>query len=219
MSIHVLKRKQDAKTKLTKQNQYASARNQPFSLNMTNRGSIRSAPVMGEINKARLGRCCPPNGAIRKPAPSQSYFNYNRRSTGGLGGLAARVVHLRSTPLHGSLNQMVTHKRSPEFSQTQHIKDKKMKEVRCDHKAYLCDKNATPPFSLKNPNIAKPTGTSFLGSYVEPECRNNCGKGRAQITKNLGFMSSSDYLNKKMSFRKMSGNYEEPLMKGSSSRC
>ena len=219
MSIHVLKRKLDAKTKLTKQNQYASARNEPFSLNMTNRGTIRSAPVMGEINKARVGRCCPPNGAVRKSVQSQSYFNYNRRSTGGLGGLAARVVHLRSAPTNGSFNQMVTHKRSPEFSQTQHIKDKKMKEVRCDHKAYLCDKNATPPFSLKNPNIAKPANTSFLGSYVEPECRNNCGKGRAHITKNLGFMSSSDYLNKKMSYRKMSGNYEEPLMKGSSSRC
>ena len=49
MSIHVLKRKQDAKTKLTKQNQYASARNQPFSLNMTNRGSVRSVPVMGGL--------------------------------------------------------------------------------------------------------------------------------------------------------------------------
>ena len=107
---------------------------------------------------------------------------------------------------------MVTYKRSPEFSQSQYIKDKKIKEVRCDHKAYLCDKNASPPFSTKNPNIAKPTGTSFLGSYVSPQCRNNCGKGRAYITKNLGFMSSSDYLNKKKSFRKMTGNYEEPLM-------
>ena len=111
------------------------------------------------------------------------------------------------------------HIKEPRHFHTQHIKDKKMKEVRCDHKAYLCDPNATPPFSLKNPNITKPAGTSFLGSYVEPECRNNCEKGRAQITKNLGFMSSSDYLNKKKSFRKMSGNYEEPLMKGSSSRC
>ena len=216
MSIHVLKRKQDAKTKLTKQNQYASARNQPFSLNMTNRGSVRSVPVMGEINKPRLGGCCPPNGAVRKAVQSQSYFNYNRRSTGGLGGLAARVVTLKnpSDPLSPDL--MLTYKRSPDFSQMMHIKDKKIKEIRCDHKAYLCDPNATPPFSSKNPNITKPTGTSFLGSYVEPECRNNCGKGKAQITKNLGFMSSSDYLNKKMSYRKMSGNYEEPLMNNAS---
>ena len=114
---------------------------------------------------------------------------------------------------------MITHKRSPEFSQSQHVKDKKMKEIRCDHKAYLCDPNATPPFSTKNPNITNPSGSSCLPSYIAPECRNDCGKGRAHITKNLGFMSSGDYLRKKMSFRKMSGNYEDPLMKGSSSRC
>lgn len=219
MSIHVLKRKQDAKTKLTKQNQYASARNEPFALNMTNRGKVRSVSVKKLNNKIKMGRCCPPIGAVRKPSRSQSYFNYNRRSTGGLGGLAARVVDVKTTPTTGSANQMLVYKRTPRFSQSLYIKDKKIKEIRCDNKSYLCDKNADPPFSKKNSTITKPTGSSFLGSYVNPECRNNCEKGRAQITKNLGFISSSEYLNKKMSFRKMNGNYESPLMNGSSSRC
>ena len=68
----------------------------------------------------------------------------------------------------------------------------------------------------KNPSITNPSGSSFLPSYIAPECKNDCGKGRAHITKNLGFMSSGDYLRKKMSFRKMSGNYEEPLMNNAS---
>ena len=216
MSLHVLKRKAAAKSKLNIQNQYASARGQPFALNMTNRGGIRSAPVMGQVN---MIRCCPPNDSVRKPVQSQSYFNYHRRSLGGLGRLASRVVNPGTTPLVNPKDIMITHKRSPEFSQSQHVKDKKMKEIRCDHKAYLCDPNATPPFSTKNPNITNPSGSSCLPSYIAPECKNDCGKGRAHITKNLGFMSSGDYLRKKMSFRKMSGNYEEPLMKGSSSRC
>ena len=228
MSIHVLKRKANARAKLNIQNQYASNRGEPFSLNMTGRGTVRSAPVMGEVSK---NSCCPPDNFVRKSAKPQSYFNYHRRSLGGLGGLlsgngttcvgglASRVVHLRNTPVNGSLNQMVTYKRSPEFSQSQHINDKKIKEIRCDHKAYFCDPNATPPFSTKNPNLTNPPGSSCLPSYIAPECKNNCGKGRAHITKNLGFMSSGDYLHKKMSFRKMSGNYEEPLMRGSSSRC
>ena len=221
MSIHVLKRKAAARSKLNIQNQYASARGEPFALNMTNRGGIRSMPVMGQVG---MNRCCPPINSIRKPVQSQSYFNYHRRSLGGLGstpasvrsvgGLASRVVSVSSPR-----DLMVTHKRSPEFSQSQYVKDKKMKEIRCDHKAYLCDPNATPRFSTKNPSITNPFGSSCLPSYIAPECRNNCGKGRAHITKNLKFMSSGDYLRKKMSFRKMSGNYEEPLMNGSSSRC
>lgn len=58
--------------------------------------------------------------------------------------------------------------------------------------------------------------SSFLPSYIAPECKNDCGKGRVHITKNLGFMSSSEYLKKKLSYRKMSGNYEEPLMNNAS---
>ena len=213
MSIHVLKRKAAAKAKLTIQNQYASARNEPFAINMTNRGSVRSTPVMGQVD---MNLCCPPTTAIRKSAQPQSYFNYHRRSVGGLGRLASRVVSLRSAPVNGSLNQMVTHKRASDNGQSQYVKDKKIKELRCDNKAYQCDPEAATPYSTPNPNITKPAGTSSLPSYIAPECKNDCGKGRAHITKNLGFMSSSEYLKKKLSYRKMSGNYEEPLMNNAS---
>lgn len=213
MSIHVLKRKAAAKAKLTIQNQYASARNEPFAINMTNRGSVRNAPVLGQVD---MNRCCPPMNDVRNPAKSQSYFNYHRRSVGGLGRLASRVVNLRSVPVNGSLNQMVTHKRAPDHGQSQYVKDKKIKELRCDNKAYQCDPDAATPYSTPNPNITKPVGTSSLPSYIAPECKNDCGKGRAHITKNLGFMSSSEYLKKKLSYRKMSGNYEEPLMNNAS---
>ena len=211
MSIHVLRRKMNEKTKLTKQNQYASSRGEPFALNVTNRGSIRSnlGFSLKKDGTVITTGCCGGN-PVRKPAKSQSYFNYHRRSLGGLGNLAARVVDVRSTAVNGSTDQMVTHKRAPEVGQSQYIKDKKIKELRCDNKSYQCDPLAS--YSTSNPNITKPSGSSFLPSYIAPDCNNNCGKGRVHITKNLGFMSSSEYLKKKLSYRKMSGNYEASLM-------
>lgn len=214
MSIHVLKRKMNEKTKLTKQNQYAGK----WALNVTNRGSIRSnlGSSLKKDGTVIMTGCCGGN-QVRKPAISQSYFNYHRRSLGGLGNLAARVVSVRSEPVNGSTHQMVTYKRAPEAGQSQYVKDKKIKELRCDNKAYQCDPLAEPPYSEPNPNITKPYGSSFLPSYIAPECKNNCGKGRSHITKNLGFMSSSEHLRKKLSYRKMmSGNYEEKLMNNTS---
>ena len=216
MSIHVLKRKMNEKTKLTKQNQYASSRGEPFALNVTNRGSIRSnlGSSLKKDGTVIMTGCCGGN-RVRKPAISQSYFNYHRRSLGGLGNLASRVVTVRSPAVNGSTHQMVTYKRAPEVGQSQYVKDKKIKELRCDNKAYQCDPLTS--FSTPNPNITNPSGrSSFLPSYIAPTCKNNCGKGRSHITKNLGFMSSSEHLRKKLSYRKMSGNYEEKLMNNAS---
>jgi len=130
MSIHVLKRKMNEKTKLTKQNQYASSRGEPFALNVTNRGSIRSnlGSSFKKDGTVIMTGCCGGN-RVRKPAISQSYFNYHRRSLGGLGNLAARVVTVRSPAVNGSTHQMVTYKRAPEVGQSQYVKDKKIKAL------------------------------------------------------------------------------------------
>jgi hypothetical protein len=295
MSIHVLKRKADARKKLTMQNQYAGK----WALNMTNRGVVRSNPVMGKVDK---NRCCPGVNSTREPSISQSYHNYHRRSLGGLGRLASRVS-IRKTDGSTTTDHMVTHKRAPEVGQSHYIEDKKHKVNQCYHYEVQCDppkkaiavsvladdgtttegvSNGTykvdsitvtnqglgyssapdiiidaPPsggtqatatatinsdgqvsaitmddkgsgytsvpnvtIKTKFPNVYKksrPAGSNFLPSYLEPDCHNNCGKGRAHITKNLGFMSSSEYLHKKLSNRKMeNGNYESPLMNSAS---
>ena len=215
MSIHVLKRKMNEKTKLTKQNQYASSRGEPFALNVTNRGSIRSnlgSSLKKDVTVIMTG-CCGGN-QVRKPAISQSYFNYHRRSLGGLGKLAARVVTVRSptvngssTAVNGSTHQMVTYKRAPEVGQSQYVKDKKSKIVQCYHNEVQCDPNTKKD---------KPYGSSFLQSYLVPPCHNNCGKGNMTTTKNLGFMSSSEHLQKKLSYRKKKDGPEEKLMNNGS---
>ena len=217
MSIHVLRRKMNEKTKLTMQNQYASSRGEPFALNVTNRGSIRSnlGSSLKKDGTVIMTGCCGGN-QVRKPAISQSYFNYHRRSLGGLGNLAARVVSVRSAPVNGTTDQMLTYKRAPEVGQSQYVKDKKIKELRCDNKAYQCDPLATIPFSTPNPNITNPSGSSCLPSYIAPEGKNTCGKGRSHITKNLGFMSSSEHLQKKLSYRKKKEGPEEKLMNNGS---
>ena len=196
MSLHVLKRKANEKTKLIKQNQYASARNMPFSLNMTNRGVVRSVPVKGQVG---MSGCCPPSNSVRKPSRSQSYFNFHRRSTSGQGSLASRVVHPKAPGKYNSTNQMMTYKRTPEFSQSDFVKNKKSEALRCDFKGDRCD--------TKN----KPTGSSCLPKYVEPNCYNNCGK-QSKYTKDLRYISSSDHIQKKLANRKFTGKYEETLM-------
>jgi len=221
MSLAVLRRKANEKTKLNMQNRYAGQRGQPFALNMVGRGKVRSNPVMGMVNN---NRCCPPTGFAnvsddKKVSRQTSYYNYNKRSLKGLGRLASRVVTISDPSVVNSPDQMVTHKREPKVASSQHIKDIKLKEIRCDNRVVHCDPNAVPPFSQPNPNLIPPSGSSFLPSYLPATCNNNCGKGKATITKDLRFMSSSDYLKKKLSYRKMTGNYEEPLMNNSSSRC
>ena len=205
MSIHVLRRKMNEKTKLTKQNQYASSRGEPFALNVTNRGSIRSnlGSSLKKDGTVIMTGCCGGN-QVRKPAISQSYFNYHRRSLGGLGNLAARVVSVRSPAVNGSTHQMVTYKRAPEVGQSQYVKDKKSKIVQCYHNEVQCDPKT------------KPYGSSFLQSYRTPTCHDNCGKGNITTTKNLGFMSSSEHLQKKLSYRKKKEGPEEKLMNNGS---
>ena len=217
MSLAVLRRKANEKTKLNMQNRYAGQRGQPFALNMIGRGTVKSNPVMGLVNK---NRCCPPTdfnsvSVDKKVSQQTSYYNYNKRSLKGLGRLASRVVNL--VPILPNPTIMITHKREPNVSSSQHIKDIKLKEIRCDNKSFKCDPNTN--YQNPNPQLRPPSGSSFLPSYLPATCNNNCGKGKATITKDLRFMSSSDYLKKKLSYRKMTGNYEEPLMNNSSSRC
>ena len=189
MSIHVLKRKMNEKAKLNKQNQYASARGDPFALNMTNRGSVRSNPVMGQVNMS--GFC---GEGIRKHANPKSYFNYNRR-TFGLGNLSSRMYNVQSN----GLVTRITHKSAPEVDQSQYLKNKKTEEMRCDHVHTQCN---------KAPYVAGST----MKTYVLKTCYNNCDSGNGSTTKNLGFMSSSEHLQKRLSYRKMVGKFEEPLM-------
>lgn len=216
MSLAILRRKANEKTKLNMQNRYAGQRGQPFALNMVGRGTVKSNPVMGKFNN---NRCCPPTGFNnvsddKKVSKQTSYHNYNKRSLTGLGRLASRVVDF--VPV-ANATIMITHKREPKVSSSQHIKDIKLKEIRCDNKSFKCDPDTN--YQNPNPNLTPPQGSGFLPSYLPATCNNNCGKGKAVITKDLRFMSSSDYLKKKLSYRKMTGNYEEPLMNNSSSRC
>jgi len=139
-----------------------------------------------------IGRKCCGTGKDKQiPSNQQGYGIYMRRSMmnlGGMGGPASRV----SEPNANSYNVV---KRAPKFSSQNYIENKRSKVIR-----YTND-----PCS-QEPNTA-------------PDCYNiNNGKcvssKHGRHTKDLGFLSSSDYIKRKTAKRvkDICEEYESPLM-------
>lgn len=80
------------------------------------------------------------------------------------------------------------HKKMAEFPTSSHTSNVSSKALRCEHfntVGSLCSKVVPIP----------------------AQCSNNCNKNKTIITKDLGFMSSSDYIKRKVALR-TNGDYE-----------
>tara|TARA_B100000927_G_C16320458_1_gene411170 strand:+ start:151 stop:753 length:603 start_codon:yes stop_codon:yes gene_type:complete len=141
--------------------------------------------------------CCPtrehepnPSGGIyvpKAPAPQRSYGNYNRQAMLGYKGLAKRVVSLRNSQTNDVIQDVEnsgvpernTYKRMPNFSQGQHLYNLTCGGVRCKDNQTRC-----------NP--------------VAPRCYNDgesCNKTKISITKQIGYLSAGEYLQRKVARR------------------
>ena len=149
------------------------------------------------------GLCCPtnphepnPSGGIyipKKPAPQKSYGNYNRQAMLGYSGLASRVVSHKDSQTNNPLAnaEMNTFKRMPKFSQGQHLYNLSSKAVLCKDSQTRC-------------------------APVDPLCRNDAGgKSKISITKDIGYLSAGDYIQRKVGrrVRNTSDEYELKLAK------
>ena len=149
------------------------------------------------------GLCCPtnphepnPSGGIyvpKEPAPQKSYGNYNRQAMLGYSGLARRVVSLRNSQTNDVIPnpERNTFKRMPKFSQGQHLYNLSSKSVLCKDAQTRC-------------------------APVDPLCRNDAGgKSKISITKDIGFLSAGDYIQRKVGrrVRNTSDEYELKLAK------
>ena len=132
--------------------------------------------------------CCPtknssnPGAGIYvqpQPAPQRSYGNYNRQAMLGYSGLASRVVSTRDSQTNNAISnpERNTYKRMPDFSQGQHLYNLTCVTIRCKDNQVKC-------------------------APVSPVCNNDsCGKQKISITKDVGYLSSGEYLQRKLSRR------------------
>lgn len=145
------------------------------------------------------GKCCGFGRDPQQPSNQMSYSNYVRRSMNGLGGRggpASRVQNgVGSTLKLGNFQQFNTVKKTPNITTKEHIKNKKAAAIRCD----------VSNLDIKN-NICK-TETSAI-------CYDVCGK-KPVITKDLGFNSCGDQINKRLALRAGNGNnsFESNIMR------
>mgnify|MGYP001383103969 CR=1 FL=1 len=171
MSIRVLKAKSQARRLVAEKNSVALL---PVNLNYSD-NSPNICVNLGGVQKA--------------PAPQKSYGNYNRQALLGYSGLANRVVSLRNsqtnavipTESNNGRPERNTYKRMPEFSQGQHLYNLTCGAVRCKDTQARC-------------------------APVAPRCYNNgdgdsCGKTKISITKDIGYISSGEYLKRKIARR------------------
>ena len=178
MSIRVLKAKAQSRRLVTEKNSRAML---PVNLNYSGNSKL-CCPQ--KINGVKLGDPVIPSGGIyvpKAPAPQKSYRNYNRQAMLGYTGLASRIVSLRNSQTNEviSIPERNTYKRMPEFSQGQHLYNLTCEAVRCKDTQTRC----------------KPKS---------PKCYNNsesCGKTKISITKDIGFLSSGEYLKRRIARR------------------
>ena len=162
-----------------KMNQINSRPGQVFALNFSNTGLI-------------TGTCCGFGKDPQIPSRQQGYGIYNRRAMlglGGQGGLASRVVnHQTDTSLQEKFGTVIvanTVKRAPDFTPAEHTSNKRSCTLlRC---------------------------ISSKCSGVVPICHNECAplnprssiqhKKLDKFTQDLGYLSCSQQLDKKLSLR------------------
>ena len=167
---------------------------QLFSLNFSNTGSIN-------------GKCCGFGKDKQTPSHQQSYSNYNRRAMSGLGGQggpASRVQNGKASDRNAQLTNTV--KRNPSFTPREYIANVRSEALRCDYSSITYEDGSKK---------CKPDNT--------PICHNNCGK-QGKYTQDLGYLSSSQQLNKKLALRAGSDTtgfkmFEKNIYGGGGSKC
>lgn len=179
----------------------------------------------------KQGNCC--NGGIfvpRAPSRQQGYGLYLKRATMGVGdgGLASKVVyHKDENDNNVPVQKMLTYKRPQSggvdgFSSSNYVANIRSKALRCDYSQV--DKKGECQISIGNGTSGGMMGHSQNPLAASHPCSNGCGKIPC-ITQNLGYLSASQQINKKLSQRganpgkkstALSTNYESNMMNSSS---
>jgi hypothetical protein len=236
MSMRVMKVKHNARIKTQQFNS-----RQPFSLSTTrgNEGGCNSVPVYQvDFSGSKIIRqtgptnMCAGYGYIAKaPSRQQGYGLYLKRATmglGGRGGLASKVVYYKDENGNNvPVQKTLTYKRPQSggvdgFSSANHIDNVRSKALRCDYSQVTKEGGCQIP-------VGNGTSGGMIGHSQNPlasshPCSNGCGKIPC-ITQNLGYLSASQQINKKLSQRgknpgeqstALTTNYESDMMKSSS---
>ncbi len=185
----------------------------------------------------KQGNCCDGGGFVtRAPSRQQGYGLYLKRATMGVGaggggigaqssgGLASRVVDIPFVDTafnRGTQQRMLTYKRPQSggvdgFSSSNHIDNIRSKALKCEYS--ITDKNGCKTV-IGNGTSGGMMGQSQNKSATSHPCVNICGKTGC-YTQDLGYLSASQQLNKKLSLREnpnnLSSNYESSMMNSSS---
>ena len=209
-----------------------------------NEGGCNSTPVYqvdfsGGIIFQQTGptnMCGNYNYIPRAPSRQQGYGLYLKRATMGVGaggggigaqssgGLASRVVDIPFVDAsfnRGTQQRMLTYKRPQSggvdgFSSSNHIDNIRSKALKCEYS--ITDKNGCKTV-IGNGTSGGMMGLSQNKSAASHPCYNGCGKIPC-ITQNLGYLSASQQINKRLSLRanpnNLSSNYESNMMNSSS---
>jgi len=209
MSLRVMRMKAKNKTLMTEAN---ARKGNTFALGFTRTG-------------IKQGSCCEGDVYI-KPIPShqQSYSLYLKRATmgiGGSGGLASRVVDQPfADPVfnRGTQQRTLTYKRpqaGEQFVSSSHIDNIRSKALRCEYSTKDAEGNCVN-------KTGNGTSGGMIGQsqqkFTSP-CINACGK-KPIITQDLGYLSASQHINKKLSLRAGSSltiKFESDVMNSSPS--
>jgi hypothetical protein len=219
MSLRVMRMKAKNKTLMSEAN---ARKGQTFALGFTRTG----------INQG--GGCEGATYIKSVPSHQQSYGLYLKRATMGIGaggggvgpqasgGLASRVVDKSFVDpafKRGTQQRTVTYKRPQsgvQFVASNYINNKKSKALRCEYS------NCTS----SGVNVYKPGNGTSGGMIGESQnklagtpCINVCGK-KPVITQDLGYLSASQHINKKLSLRagsSLTDKFESDVMNSSTS--
>ena len=209
MSLRVMRMKAKNKTLMAEAN---ARKGNTFALGFTRTG-------------IKQGSCCEGDVYI-KPIPShqQSYSLYLKRATmgiGGSGGLASRVVDQPfADPVfnRGTQQRTLTYKRpqaGEQFVSSSHIDNIRSKALRCEYSTKDAEGNCVS-------KTGNGTSGGMIGQsqqkFTSP-CINACGK-KPIITQDLGYLSASQHINKKLSLRAGSSltiKFESDVMNSSPS--
>ena len=209
MSLRVMRMKAKNKTLLTEAN---SRKGNTFALGFTRTG-------------IKQGACCEGDVYVKSiPSHQQSYSLYLKRATmgiGGSGGLASRVVDQPfSDPAfnRGTQQRTLTYKRpqaGEQFVSSNHIDNVRSKALRCEYSTVDAEGNCLS-------KTGNGTSGGMIGKsqqkFTSP-CINACGK-KPIITQDLGYISASQHINKKLSLRagsSLTSKFESDVMNSSPS--
>ena len=213
--MRVMQAKYNSRVKNQQWNSRTQLNGGPFAIGFTRRG-------------AKQGTCCNDGVFVqRTPSHQQSYGLYLKRATMGIGaggggvgpqasgGLASRVVDhsVNIVGNKGPVQLMLTYKRpqaGEQFVSSNHIDNVRSKALRCNY------------FEDCNANVANGTSGGMMGKSQNPNsasviCYNGCGKN-GMYCQDLGYLSASQQLNKKLALRAGPGvtaNYESTMMNSS----